>query len=110
MTSIAWILVKVTLVLLAGLAASAAARKAPASVRHLVLASTFVALLILPLVAAVAPPNVVEVEALSSAINNVGESSRAGSTTPIRNALAPAGTGTVAAATPTAPRPMSGGA
>jgi len=69
MTSIAWILVKATLILLTGLAASTAARKSKASVRHLILASTFIALLLLPMVATMATPNVVKVASLPAAIN-----------------------------------------
>lgn len=68
MTSIAWILIKATLILVAGLAASAVARRSRAAVRHLILASTFIALLILPMVATIAPANVVEVAALPSVI------------------------------------------
>jgi ankyrin repeat protein/beta-lactamase regulating signal transducer with metallopeptidase domain len=89
MTSIAWILVKATLILLAGLTASAAARKAAASVRHLILATTFVALLILPMVATMATPNVVEVAALPSAIDARPTLSRVETVQPDRPALSP---------------------
>jgi beta-lactamase regulating signal transducer with metallopeptidase domain/ankyrin repeat protein len=89
MTSIAWILVKATLILLAGLTASAAARKAAASVRHLILATTFVALLILPMVATMATPNVVEVAALPSAIDARPTLSRVETVQPDTPALSP---------------------
>jgi ankyrin repeat protein/beta-lactamase regulating signal transducer with metallopeptidase domain len=67
MTPIVWTLVKATLILLVGLCASEAARRSRASVRHLILASTFAALLILPMVSMIAPPKVIEVPVLESA-------------------------------------------
>ena len=79
MTSIAWILIKTTLILMAGLTASAAARKSRASVRHLILSSTFAALLTLPMVATIATPNVVEVAALPLAIDSAVSVSTAAS-------------------------------
>ncbi|WP_321472597.1 ankyrin repeat domain-containing protein [uncultured Paludibaculum sp.] len=55
---------KATLILSAGLAGSALAWRSRASVRHLILASTFGSLLALPFVVALAPPVVVRVASL----------------------------------------------
>lgn len=102
MTSIAWILVKATLILMAGLTASAAARKSRASVRHLILASTFAALLTLPMVATIATPNVFEVAALPSAIDSANSvpmaTSSAEPARPGKRASASDATGTAAPA------------
>ena len=57
------LLVKATLVLLAGLAVARLAVRARASVRHLVVASSFVALVALPLVIAFVPAIAIEVPA-----------------------------------------------
>jgi beta-lactamase regulating signal transducer with metallopeptidase domain/ankyrin repeat protein len=105
MTSIAWILVKATLILLVGLTAAAAARKAAASVRHLIMATTFVALLILPLVATIAPPNVIEVLALPAGIDGQATSSRVESVKPDRSTIPqdPARTAASAPASTTSP-------
>jgi ankyrin repeat protein/beta-lactamase regulating signal transducer with metallopeptidase domain len=105
MTSIAWILVKATFILLGGLAASAAARKAAASVRHLILATTFVALLILPMVATMATPNVVKVAALPSAIGAGPTLSRVETVQPDTPSLPPDAT-RAAAPAPSAATPF----
>ena len=55
------LLAKATLLLLIGLAALSFAARQQASVRHLLLAATFAALLVLPLFVAVAPKAVIEV-------------------------------------------------
>jgi len=57
------ILAKATVVLIAGLAAAALARRARASMRHLVLAVTFAALAVLPVAAIALPPLTVDVPA-----------------------------------------------
>ena len=57
------ILAKATVVLIAGLAAAALARRARASMRHLVLAVTFAAFAVLPVAAIALPPLTVDVPA-----------------------------------------------
>ena len=64
MSLIFWVVLKATLILVAGLAAVSSAGKARASVRHLILASTFAALLILPLVSLIAAPSVIKLQVL----------------------------------------------
>ena len=61
-------LVKATLVLLAGLAVARLAVRARASVRHLVVASSFLALVALPLVIAFVPAIAIEVPAPAAGI------------------------------------------
>ena len=78
------ILMKVTMVLLAGLIASGLAARARASVRHLLLASTLGALIGLPLAAALAPDLVVGIQ-----LPRVGDSVAARANTAVR-AQAPA--------------------
>jgi beta-lactamase regulating signal transducer with metallopeptidase domain len=59
-------LAKATLVLIAGLVATAIARRARASIRHLLLAATFAALAALPLAMLALPPLTVDVPATST--------------------------------------------
>jgi ankyrin repeat protein/beta-lactamase regulating signal transducer with metallopeptidase domain len=65
------LIVKITIVLLVGLSAAGAARRARASVRHLILAATFAALLALPTVPSVLPDLEVAVPSAKAAITAV---------------------------------------
>lgn len=76
------ILAKATLVLLAGLAAAAIARRSRASIRHLVLAVTFAALAVLPLAALALPPLTVDLPATPVAVPSAPAPTIAPSTTP----------------------------
>ena len=65
------LIVKITIVLLVGLSAARVARRARASVRHLILAATFAALLALPAVPSVLPDVEVTVPSARAAITAV---------------------------------------
>ena len=65
------LIVKITIVLLAGLSAAAAARRARASVRHVILATTFAAVVALPAVPSVLPALEIAVPPASAAISAV---------------------------------------
>lgn len=95
MTFEASILVRATLVLILGLAASRLARRARASVRHLVLTSTFGALLVLPTLAAVTPAVVVEIPVASPSSRAIAPVE-----TPSTMAPAPSGRGALSFAAP----------
>lgn len=84
MNPILLLVVKATLILLAGLCAAALASRARASVRHLILASTFAALLMLPLAGLMASPNVIELRVLEPEADPPGSLLRAASVMPAK--------------------------
>ena len=76
MTLELWILLKASAILTVGLIVARVARRASASVRHVILASTFGALLALPIVAVLAPAVVVPVRVADSRVSDAAPLAR----------------------------------